>query len=506
MEVVRPGVRVARGSSAIYMADFATLVLGVVYFGFLTRLVSPREMGVLTVLMFILYLFENIGDLGLRSASPKYIPEFLSRGDIRSAVGVYRKVLKVNLLLGIALSVLCFTLSYKLSYFLTKSYDYATLFKVLSISIVVGILGGAFNSFVQGLQRIKELAGINLISFIVRRFLGLLLLYVGFGLLGIIYGWILGDLLIVLLSALIVRRGLPKVNAEFPMYRLLAFSIPLFSVNVLSYFSQWIDRTFIIAYLPLSDLGVYQVAIYALSVLGMIPSSIQVALYPQLSELYGRNGKSALTNAFRTGSRYIPLILTPAILLIVVLHEPLMNVFAGSHYLGASMPFAIMSFGALAGGFMMIVSLTFMTLEKTRTILWLSLSSFATYFILSLSLIPSLGIIGAAMVQGLSPFVSLALGVLVLRKYLSINIDIEACWKSFVAGFIAALSAFLLQSLWIFDSLYAIFAVSCIFGIAIYVLILFCLRTIHENDILLVEGFLPSMFKPFVHCLRKFIN
>lgn len=503
MKALDPGVQVARGASILFTQNLAVLVIGLVYFVFLARLLPPYEMGVLTVLLLILYLIEMVGDLGLSNASSKYIPDLMGKGDIDGASSVYRKILGTNMLFGFSLSALCFIMAPWLSLALTQTLEYVVLFRVLSLSVLTGLISLAAFGFVQGIQHWREYAGISIVHFTIRRFLGLYLVFIGLGLIGIVYGWILGDILGIFLSLLVVDRRLKStVSASFPLPKLLVFSIPVLGYNLLRYAVQWVDRVFVMGYMSLFDLGIYQIAIYALTVLGIIPLSIFTALYPQLSELYAKRGIQALDKIFKSVTRYTILIFTPIVFAVITLHRPIIALFAGLRYIEASIPLAIMCVGALAWGLALIINSFLMTLEQTKAVFGVMSTSFVLYLMASLLLVPNLGLIGAATVRGSLPFAMLFLGFYALRKHMTTEFDREACWKGFTASVIASVVIVLLKQA---TPSYVLLVAYGVIGAIAYVGMLVVLKSIHHYDVDFLENFAPKSTKQLVRYARKLV-
>ena len=86
----------------------------------------------------------------------------------------------------------------------------------------------------------------------------------GFGVLGVVLDWILGDLLGVAAYSISVLRsgalGSVVFNLKGTLSKLLRLSFPLYLASVVSFLYSYYDRVVVLAFLPLSDVGVYDVA------------------------------------------------------------------------------------------------------------------------------------------------------------------------------------------------------------------------------------------------------
>lgn len=120
------------------------------------------------------------------------------------------------------------------------------------------------------------------------------LLLHGFGLTGYITGWVLSDLVYLILStSLIVKSKSIKiypVKETIPYLKTLArFAWPLFIANTVMFLYTWFDRALLLAYTPLTDVAVYDVAFKAFTVLYTIPIALGNTLFPYYAEQHGRN-------------------------------------------------------------------------------------------------------------------------------------------------------------------------------------------------------------------------
>ncbi len=507
-EKLLPSTRVARGATAVFMKSIAGTPLGLLYIAILTRLIPPKEMGILAILGFFTSILTVIGDLGLSGASSKFIPEFLGRGEIPRALGIYRKILLMSTISAVTILVLLLPLSPYLSLFLTRSSGYVLLVASAIISIPIAILFNVLLSFVQSFQRMKEYAALSFTQLNAGRFLGLILLALGFGLAGIFYDSIVAGLLALALLILVLRKYLKMYGdkasnhpSDFQTGKLLGFSLPLLGVGLLGVLLGWIDSIFIWAKLPISELGVYQAAATIYSFLLILPQALSTSLYPQISELYGKHGKGSLGEVFNTTSRYIFLIYVPLVFAAILFSKQIIAILTGPQYSEANLPFTIMTFGAFAGGFIIILNLNFMTLGKTWQFLSLQVASFTAYLSILSFLVPVMGIEGAALSKTIIAFFTMLLTLLVLRRYIPVNFDHEGCLKSFISSFIASAAILPLTT---FSSSLTLFPLHLSLFVAIYLLALAALKSIREQDLTRVEAFLPARARFMVKYLRRF--
>jgi O-antigen/teichoic acid export membrane protein len=362
----------------------------------------------------------------------------------------------------------------------------------------------------------RDVAILRFIYAIIQSALGAYLVYTGFGLSGIIFGW-LGGLMIPSLAGLILTaKHLSLREKPHPAKPLFKFSSPLYLANILALSATWIDQLFVLPFLGTEKLGVYHIAVRASMVPTLLSTSLLTALFPQLSELYAKEGSNKLRDAFYVSTRYMTLIGFPLIIGLAALAYPIMILFAGPAYKEAALPLIIICFAALSSTIGVAIGPILMTLERTKTASLLTIASIFTnvsvsYFTLTYL---NLGLAGPAGARTIASVVSLGLGVYALSTVLSLSFDKEALWKASVASaFMVAiilLTDVVRQFLTPFPTQFLVFQlrwlpVYVLIGTAAYLIALIALKAIKKQDIELLRDYLPTRLKWVANWLNRLV-
>ncbi len=262
-------------------------------------------------------------------------------------------------------------------------------------------------------------------------------------------------------------------------------------------------------------LGVYYVAIRASAVPSLFASSIIVALFPKLSELYTRQGSESLKDAFRISARYAVLVGFPLIVGLATLARPAIILFAGWEYVGAVEPLVIICIGALASTLGVAVGPILLTLGRTAVLSILStisvlLSLGVSYFALAYL---SLGTVGTAWARSIAAIIGLVLTLYVAKHYVPVSFDKEALWKGSLASafmMVAIVAVDLMRGL-VSSASYEflvirlhLLPVYIAIGGAAYFLALAALKAIKRHDLELVKGYVPRRLRQLVTWLERF--
>ena len=437
------------------------------------------------------------GTLSLQSASAKYIAQYLAEGRPEKASSVVSRVLQVTLLTSLILGALLFISAQPMSIIVSGTPEWTPVFQVLAFASTFAILTPQMLGFLQGLQKLRELAAVNLIQSVTKHAVAISLLYLGWGLFAVVYGLLVGFLVSVFAGLILTYRSLGTFEKPHPAKPLINFSYPLYISTVLGFVASWVDQLFILPYMGEAGLGVYGWAVQAASIPNLISVSIVTALFPQLSELYTKRGKGILREAFHVSARYGVLIGFPMFVGLAALAHPVMIVFAGMEYAEAALPLTIICLALLPTTIGIGINPTLFTLERTKTaalVTLITIFSNATISYITLAHL-RLGMIGPAWARFLTALIGLGLGAYALKRILNVTFDREALWKASVACLVMATVVTLSRTLESFVSQQYLLPFYVILGGTIYFSSLVVLKAIKKKDVELVQEYLPKGLK-----------
>jgi O-antigen/teichoic acid export membrane protein len=511
---LRPTARVARGATYLFAQGFFTAIVSVVYFVVFAHAVPQEDMGVFALLSFILSMAPTLGTFALPSAAIKYIAQHIAENDSKKAKAVVTRVLQVGFLVSSFVFVLLFIPAEQVSSLVFGTASYALLLRLLAFYSIFAILSVEVTSFLQGLQRMRELALINLAYTVISSGITIYLLFLGWRLYAVAIGWLVGQAIASVAGLILTTKFLGIFEKPYAIRTLWNFSAPLYVSGGIGFFVSWIDQLLLVSYMSLlygateaqRILGVYYVAIRASAVPSLFSSSVVTALFPQLTALYTQQGADSFKDAFRVSVRYAVLVGFPMITGVAALAYPIIILFAGFKYVGAVWPLIIICLGALVGTLGIAVSPILMTLERTKIVSLLAiisvcLSIFFSYFALA---VLGLGMVGTAWARTFAGVIALVLNLYVLTRYVPVSFDKEAIWKASVASILMVLAIVGLDMVRMFlaPSSYQ-FLVFRLYLLPIYIIVgalaylasMVGLRAIKKQDVELIYEYLPKNMK-----------
>ncbi len=488
--------------------------LGVVFVWFLLHteeiggqiLFTDSDLGMYTMLGFILALASALGTLALRSASVRYIARYLAEGRRDKAKSVVTRVLQVSAITSLIIVVLLFALAGVFADIFASSQDARIIFTLLPLSCVFQIFYFQTQGFLQGLQKLRELAIISIFYTSVQYSVSIALVYAGLGVLGLVIGWLVALSLSCSIAVFVMFRFIEFSTCTHELKPLLVFSLPIYVSALLAFIVGWVDQIFIFPFLGMAALGVYNLAVRASVVPNLISTAMVASLYPKLSELRSTSGVASLKDAFKTSTRYGALLGFPMSLMVATLAYPLIVLFATVRFADAVVPLAIMCIASIPTILGSAIFPTLYTLERTRIASFITVVSILSEALLSYVALAFLnaGLAGVAFSRLFVALVGLVLGAYVLRFSIEIEFDKEAVWKSAVASIVMVLSLLALELLraTIVSSSYQFLVlrlrqlpIYAVTGLIVYTLSLMALKAVRKQDIELLHDYLPSKLR-----------
>jgi len=491
-EIGSPAVKVSRGVVYTYLQNAVGVLTALIYFPVFVRILSQKEVGLTVTLGLILALAMSLSSFSLPQAITKFVAEDVGKERWGAVKRLYKRSVRLSIGLGGAASLALLLISSIFSYYLNSFGLMPQLMVLLSANVIILSASGFLNAFLYGLQKFKEIAIIGLLSNIVKVFSVIIMLLLSYGVAGVLAGWIMGDLVgmvLYLLSAHKVASPLIGDDKDVATSKLFEYSTPLYGTSILNYLSTYIDRFLLLGSIGLSGLAVYSVAVTASSFLVMVSYPMSYVLFPFFSELRGKNSDEGLRIASLKATRYTSLVFIPLALGIAVVSYPAIIIFAGLGYVDAALPLAIFCVTMAFTQIGVAITPTLLALGKTRSLLNAQMLGIASNIAIVLTLAPSFGINGVALGRVGLMFAPLGYTVYVLLKSYGFHVDKYAFTKAWAGSLSMALAVLITQLYFRFDV--RLTPLYILLGLAIYLAMVRWMKLIDHEDALFLDSILP---------------
>ena len=414
-------VRRVFGHLIVYgSADVAILVINVLLVPVYTRVLTPDEFGVLALLLLLEAFLRPFTQWGLDEAFLRFYYDCDSENTRRTLTG------STILFLFVTNTVLLLVLvagSDTISALLLGSHIYGTAVAILAVNSAIAAFFFLPFNFLRIQNRPKQFATWTLaraLGTVVAR----LVLVVGLRL-GII-GIMLADLFVSTLLLLALSRVLKPLLAWQFSWKLirdmLAYGLPRVPYAVLHQIMAMSDRFFLRVFLPLRDVGLYQLGSSVANVLKFYPVAFQRAWTPFSYEAMKRADAPQLFSRLATIAFSVLVFST---LGLAVFAEPLVRVLTPPTFHDAANIVPLLAFGVTIQAITIFAITSLNIAKQSRSLPGITLISAVITVLGHLILIPKLGMLGAGLSVVIGQCVLASTFLVVAQKHYRIPYEIS---------------------------------------------------------------------------------
>ncbi|MCX7796090.1 MAG: oligosaccharide flippase family protein [bacterium] len=218
----------------------------------------------------------------------------------------------------------------------------------LSLLIICGFNGWPIigQSFLNAILRTEYTALTQISSSLIRLTVSLLLIYLGYGFVGLMMGYVVAGLTTSILMLAFPINILKKLGARFSISLesikdSVEAGIVTWIPNLLTLIGQWVGVLGLFSMIGVVETGLYFVAFTMTSVIMSIPQSILILSFPSISGM-GNGRKKAMSRTVKISTS-----LMAPIAFFLILYPSTIPEFLGRTYVGASDLIRILSLGYL---------------------------------------------------------------------------------------------------------------------------------------------------------------
>ena len=504
-----PGARdglssVTRGTLVMMLGTLGFVAESFVARVLLIRGLTPDEWANFFVGLTLVGLLSAIGGLGIPSAVARTLP---FEGDPREQRRVVRTSLYVVIPSAIALSGLLALLSLPIRVTFQSPLLAETLL-FFAVAVGLSIVGGLLAAIFQGYEDVLPNA---LFVQVANPTLFILFLWIakGSGPFRIPYtsalaAYTLSGVLAMAALLAYTRLSLPLHLPRGPSEpgvssRLLRFAMPLFVVVLLGFVAGNVDAL-VLAAVDRSAVAFYSADLSLARLLQIGLGSLGFIILPVTARFVRLGDTASVRTTYTTATKWMVLTSLPLFLIFFLFPAPSLTFVYTASYAGTGVPLQIMLLGAFASTIVGPSTAAQVAFGQTRLLLYNTAIAATVDIILSVVLIPPLGVTGAALAwtaaTGLYPVLSMAelaatVGVHPFRRHYLLPLVVTAV-PSAAALFLVPFA----PPLWSLPLI--------VLGIAgLFVLVVLVSRSLDSGDVLLLEA-LENVLGTRLTGLRRF--
>ncbi len=380
------------------------------------RALKPADFGIFSVAMAVFEVAVVFTEIGIGISLVRFVPMFSikdkSRADYYLKVGFWLLVGSAVIVTSIGL-FLSPVIAERLYQKPQLSYPVALGF----LAVFGGILWSYFLYSLHARERFKPYAVFRVIIGLVKlALIGLLIYFAALTINNVLMLYILLPVVGFVVGIIYIRTPLIKARGDFKdtFSSLINFSKWMFLIDFFLMLSNRIDLLILGRYVKDEVLGHYSMAYYMISMFTILTSSLVNVLLPHVSKF----NSMAQIKAYVRKIPKITFLCAVALLPIIFIMGPIINLLVGPEYNPSIVFFQIMFFGFLVTFIIDPIYLVAYSVNKPRVLSFLCIVRLILSAGINIVLIPRYGAMGAAIASVSTNFLVAAVGVTLIYKYI----------------------------------------------------------------------------------------
>jgi stage V sporulation protein B len=325
-------------SSMVFLAAGSIIV---------ARLLGPQNFGLYSLVLSLPLFLQTLTGFGTKTAVNRHTAYYISKGDFATARRLTKNAIIFLLISSAIFTAVSFVLSGAMAATLLDR-PTITIYVQVATLLIFGqplfvFLTPAFVGWHEPLQD----AIWTIAQAVLKLVISVVLILLGFGVFGALYGYVLGSLLAGVFGILVLYlqklRGSSTMNekkwsfADFvgDAKTMMWFGLPVYIGNTVLLLSQRLVVTVALAYIASNKIiGYYSAAGNVTQSILAISMGFNSAFFAAFASLDGMNSDTSM--AFKYGVKYVSYFMMPLIVFIVATPSVFINAFYGRAYSQAS--------------------------------------------------------------------------------------------------------------------------------------------------------------------------
>lgn len=466
-------------------------------FGYGSRLIIARlgagDYGLVALGFAVMSIAATLSMVGMQSGIVRYVSFYKGKEDKGRIKGTIISALKITLPLSIIFAFILFWYAGWISIHVFNDASLMPILRIFAIGIPFSVLASNLLYATIGFQDMRYNVyaqyifqePLKLVSIMV-------LLAIGFGVLGAAWGWVLAIIATSFLAFYFLERKVfpifnTKVKAVSVDKELISFSFPLLFGGIAGLVMGWTDTVMLGYFSSSADVGIYNVALPTAQMIRAIPGAFFAIFLSVISELYARNKIEDLRMAYNVVTKWMFALILPAFLLVVLFPDQIIKILFGEGYITGATALSILMFGFMTSALVGPASQILQTYGRTKIVMIANYVGATINFSLNLLLIPIYGVNGAAIATGFSLTILSIINFLFAYKVAKVQPFRVGYLKIIIASIIAAFLIYLLTRYVIDVSVFVLIAMIFVF-LLFYFLLLLLMKSFEEEDLMIMRA------------------
>lgn len=415
------------------IGGYINVIIGLITTPIITRLISPKEYGISSLITAIVGVIAIISYIGLDQGFMRFFYEEKeeNRGNFLF------EILKYPIILNIIIGIIIFIFRNKISIFILGKIE-----NKLWIIIVIYSFFMMLNRFSLLVVRMQQKAKLYSFFNVISKILDIMLFFLLYKKYGnkyiVIVLSLIGTLIISTLLEILIEKNIWcfKGKTETKKSEILKYSIPFTLTTALTWIFNSCDKIFIKLYSDLVELGLYSGAFKIIALLTVIQTGFYTFWVPTIYERYNKNPNDLIF--FKKSCEWLS-ILFFSIGIGILLTRNILIIFLGEEYRNSIYIMPMLVFVPVMQLISIITEIGIILKKESKYFIYSSGIVSILNIIGNILLIPKFGAKGAAISTGISYILFLIIKTYFSTKLINFGFDLKRIYLVIFLMFIYAM-------------------------------------------------------------------
>ena len=319
----------AHGGLFLFAGNTSSTVILAIGVIVVARLLGPLNYGLYTLTVTIPVLLIALADVGMNYALIRIPTRLRAEGDHARA----NRLIKLGFILKLTISAIAFIVCYADSTMIAtvalNRPQLAPFIQLASLMIIFQSIDDACTNIFIGLDQMHYSAGIQVMQATLKATVAPVLVFLGLGITGAIWGSVLAMAAAALTGALLlftkhVRSSSHATNLPTTELRtLLGYGLPLYAASILSVFLTQYQNIVLAHFASNVEIGNFSATWSFTAFMMILVYPITTAMFPMFSKMHPQNQRDDLSRAFTFAVKYSSLLMIPASIMVMIFSHDL---------------------------------------------------------------------------------------------------------------------------------------------------------------------------------------
>ncbi|MFC6796493.1 oligosaccharide flippase family protein [Haladaptatus sp. DYSN1] len=286
--------------------------------------------------------------------------------------------------------------------------------------VAMAVSSNLLSSALRGENRVATTAVLELLDQVSRLTISVGLLLAGWGVLALVLGRILGNVIKGIASYVVLETSFSIPTLE-TLTSLFDFSKYTVGMNVSSLAYNWADTLVLAAFATKAAVGIYETVWMVSAVTLLAAQVIGISLAPSMTRWHEAGQLYRVERGFTQGLSFALILVFPALIGAYLIGDSLLQTLYG--YSAGTTILLILLTGQISEGVKNITQNTLFGIDQPEHVFWTNILTLGANVVLNLILVPPFGMLGAAAATFTTATVAAVSQVYYLRQYIELRVD-----------------------------------------------------------------------------------